>query len=375
MARVSSGVYVSWPKPEFKDVIRTHKHYKSNYNAALMYVHYEVSASDLKKEVIKYLRAIDPKHNMLDRIKDMHENRFTVIGKYIYLINRGCHLPESVESRLHSFIEKIIEEEEARLQRLATVVVVDEKQNFKHTVSIQERIKDKAKEIAGEIEGMIDDFCTNKKSQPRAIDEFVSLFKANDVKAIHAKHIKDWFTRRFNAISSVLENSEKDSGYDNFTKPELKKLHLLYSNILAACDMMQEVAKVERKPVKKKVVSLDKQVSKLKYKKDEATLGLVSISPTHIVGAKDLWTYNVKTRKLAHYKANDERGLQVTGASIENFSSKSMEKMLRKPADTLTEFKKASKIKLRTFVEELSTVDVTPKGRMCEFHILLRADK
>ena len=82
-----SGVYVSWPKPDFEYTVKTHKHFRRNFHGAMLYAHYEMTASELKKEVTKYLRTTDAKHPLLDRIKEMNENRFTTIGKYMYLLN------------------------------------------------------------------------------------------------------------------------------------------------------------------------------------------------------------------------------------------------------------------------------------------------
>jgi hypothetical protein len=163
--------------------------------------------------------------------------------------------------------------------------------------------------------------------------------------------------------------------YSNYTKPELKKFDLFHKNLLKACVMMQEVAKVERVPRKKKPVSTEKIVSKLKFKKEDSSLGIVSLSPSQIIGAKELWCYNTKTRKLAQYKAIDAGGLSVKGASLLNYSADSAEKTLRKPAEALAEFKKASKVKLRTFLKDLTTVDIPCNGKLNEHHILLRVDK
>jgi hypothetical protein len=149
----------------------------------------------------------------------------------------------------------------------------------------------------------------------------------------------------------------------------------MFDNFSSACDMLQEVAKANRTPRKKKPVSQEKLVSKLKYKKEDPTLGIVSQNPVQILGSKELWIYNTKTRKLAHYKAIDERGLAVKGTGLENYSQDSKEKTLRKPAETLAEFKKASKVKLRTFLKDLSTVDVSANGKLNEHCVILRIDK
>ena len=139
--------------------------------------------------------------------------------------------------------------------------------------------------------------------------------------------------------------------------------------------MLQEVAKVVRAPRKKKPVSQDKLIARLKYKKDDSTLGIVSVNPIQLLGAKEVWVYNTRTRKLSQYKANDIDGISVNGTGLVNYSTDSVEKTVRKPVETLAEFKKASKVKLRTFLKDLSTVDTPCSGKLNEHCVILRADK
>lgn len=75
-------------------------------------------------------------------------------------------------------------------------------------------------------------------------------------------------------------------------------------------------------------------------------------------------------RKLAQYKAADERGILVKGASLLNYTTDSVEKTIRKPIETLAYFKKASKVKLRTFLKDLSTLDIPVGGKLNEHHII-----
>jgi len=375
--------YASWPRPIFSTVVKTNKDFKSNYEGAILYAHYELSSIELKKEVVKYLRTQDPKHPLLERIKDMNENRFTTIGKYMYVLNHAGDIPENIMERMMPALEKTIVEEETRQaarekeeQRSTEGCIIEE--TPKMVITIQDRLRDKTREVAGEVEGWIDDFYLSRKTaQPKTVEEFINLFKANELKAPHMRFMHSIFERRAAEIDQAVEGKDKDlsEGYSNFTRPELKKYNQFHKNLLAACVMMQEVAKVERAPRKKKPVSQEKLVSKLKYKKEDSSLGIVSLNPVEIVGSKELWVYNTKTRKIAQYKALDERGLNVKGASILNYSSDSAEKTVRKPAETLAEFKKASKVKLRTFLKDLTTLDVTVSGKLNENHIILRIDK
>jgi len=382
----TTGVHVSWPKPSFATVVKTHKHFRTNFQGAMMYAHYELTAIDLKKEVVKYLKHLDVKHPMLERIKDIDENRFATVGKYMYILNHGADIPDDIMTGLMPAMEKVVNEEEekaAAIKKEADYIASQEagskpvNESPKIVISIQDRLRERSREVAGEVEGWLDDFVLDKKLPAKTVEEFVNLFKSNELKAPHARHMHTIFERRAAEIAEAAEGTNKDlsEGYSNFTKPELKKLDLFHKNLLKACAMMQEVAKVERAPRKKKPVSQDKLVSKLKYKKEDSSLGIVSLNPVHILGSKEVWVYNTKTRKLAQYKAVDERGLLVKGASLENFSTDSAEKTLRKPAEALAEFKKASKVKLRTFLKELSTLDTPAGGKLNEHHVILRIDK
>jgi hypothetical protein len=385
-AKKLSGVHVSWPRPDFTLSVKTNKNFKTNFHAAMMYAHYELTSTELKRETVKYLKTVDAKHPLLEKIKDMDENRFTTVGKYMYILNHGSDIPDDIMVKLIPALEKVINEEEAKIaasEKEAAFIASQRRcpENVstpaKVVITIQDRLKDKAREVAGEMEGWIDDLCTDKKLSVKTVDEFINLFKSNDLKAQHMRYIREIFDRRAVEISNALEGKDKDlvEAYSNFTKTELKKYDSFNKNLAKACNMMQEVAKVERVPRKKKPVSQEKVVSKLKFKKGDTSLGIVSLNPVHIIGSKEVWLYNVKTRKLSQYKASDAGGLNVKGASLLNYSADSVEKTVRKPVETLADFKKASKVKLRTFLQGLSTIDIPCGGKLNEHHVILRIDK
>ncbi|HEY6438018.1 MAG TPA: hypothetical protein VIY47_15615 [Ignavibacteriaceae bacterium] len=376
-----SSVHLSWPKPHFTHTVKTDKHFMRNFHGAMLYAHYELSSSELKKEVVKYLKSQDPKHPLLDRIKDMDENRFSTIGKYMYILNHKADVPDPIFVKLIPALETTIEQDEKKRAAIEKARLRTEELESDNVVrfmpSIQDRILDRTREVAGDIEGWIDDFCLNKQSQPKSVEEFVNLFKANDLKAPHMRHMTNIFQRRAAQVAEVVEgkNKELNEGYSNFTRPEIKKLDIFHQNLLKACAMLQEVAKVTRAPMKRKPVSQDKLVARLKYKKEDSTLGIVSINPIQLLGAKEAWIYDTQKRKLSQYKAKDIDGLSVKGMTLINYSSDSVEKTLRKPVEALADFKKASKVKLRTFMSELTTIGIPCRGRLNDQCIILRIDK
>lgn len=372
-----TGLNTGWAKPTFSYLTKSHKKYKTNFNAAMLYVHYEMSAAELKKEVIRYVKSVDPKHPLLDDINTINENRIMTYGKYMYILNHGGEVPDDVLPRLIPELSKTIALEKDKIKKVVKVENVEENTVSTPTVSIQDRLLEKTKSVAAEIEGWIDEFTEDRKSPVKTVEDFVNLFKTSELKAPHMRYMHNIFERRALEISDALSGSNKDlsEAYSNFSKPELKKLDLFHKNILDSCNMLQQLAKATRAPRKKKPVSQEKLISKLKYKKEDTAAGIASVNPIQLLSAKEVWIYNTKTRKLSQYKALDERGLSIKGTSIINYSSDSVEKTLRKPAETLSEFKKASKVKLRTFLKDLSTVDTQCNGKLNEHCVILRADR
>ena len=203
----------------------------------------------------------------------------------------------------------------------------------------------------------------------------VNLLRGKQAKAAHARIIKDLYTRQYEEFLEVAENKDEQlkEAYSHLSKAQLKKITAFYSEILSACDMLAQEAKINRTPRAKKAVPADKIVAKLKYLKSNEQLKLVSINPTDILGAKELWVYNIKSRKLGKYVANEYMELGVKGTSITGYNENmSVQKTLRKPEDQLKEFKAAGKVQLRKFLDDIKAVDIKLNGRINEDIVLLK---
>jgi len=120
----------------------------------------------------------------------------------------------------------------------------------------------------------------------------------------------------------------------------------------------------------------------LKFSKTDEKYKLASIDPSLIVGANELWVFNVKTRKIGKYVASnidpkgmgrDGTGLSVKGTTIIGFDENlSIQKTLRKPDEQLKEFKAAGKVKLRKFLDDIKTTDTKLNGRCNPDTVLLK---
>ena len=162
-------------------------------------------------------------------------------------------------------------------------------------------------------------------------------------------------------------------GYGHLTKKDTKTYLEALETLHGACDVVIDAAKASRKPRKKAPPSKEKLIAKVQYKERDDKLQIVSVNPLELIGAKEVWVYNTKTRKLGKYIADDHATIQVKGTTLQFFDeSKSIQKTLRKPDETLKEFKKATKVKLRKFLDEIKTTDIKLNGRLNADTVILK---
>jgi len=241
--------------------------------------------------------------------------------------------------------------------------------------SIQERLRDAAIAMTSEIEDAIELFQEDPETfDPKAF-KMLNLLKAKGAKAAHTRIIKNFYIRNLEELveAATTKDEQLKEGYSHLSKAQLKKITAFYQEIVSACDMLGQEAKVNRKPRAKKVVPADKLVAKLKYQKTNEQLKLVSINPADIVGAKELWVYNTKSRKLGKYVADEYKDLSIKGTSITGYNETlSVQKTLRKPEDQIKEFKAAGKVQLRKFLDDIKAVDIKLNGRINEEVLLLK---
>ena len=144
-----------------------------------------------------------------------------------------------------------------------------------------------------------------------------------------------------------------------------------------ACDQIGAEAKLNKKPRAKKVKPAEDLVKRLKFCKTEDSLGIVSVPPAQIIGAQAMYVYNTKTRKFGQYISLNSQGFGVKGTTVTNFTDKSAQKTLRKPAEQLKVFKDLNTQKRcqTWFEKEVKTTEVKLNGRFNEDVVILKVYK
>jgi hypothetical protein len=238
--------------------------------------------------------------------------------------------------------------------------------------TIQDRLNEKTADTIGELEGHYDEFIRDPKYQFKPYDYLV----ANNVPQSQLSKYEELYQARFDELKLAFEKSDEQitEGYSHYKATDFKRMFAFIDQILNDIIQYRGLKKLSKKIRAPKSVSKEKVVSKLKYAKEDKVLRLISINPADIIGAQTLYCYDTKTRKLIVYHADSIQGpLNVKGTGIIGFdTAKSVSKTLRKPADTLKEFAKASKVELRKFMDNIKAVETKANGRINPNQVLLK---
>jgi hypothetical protein len=344
------------------------------------YYRLEHSGKDLKPKVINWMGANGYTKEQIKAFKDTKDNRCsTTAGSIAANLLRGMPTirvdfndGRDTAQWLKSEITKILNE--GKNDEVESAENVEVKSGVLQP-SIQERVKEAAFRMTEEIEDALEAFSQDPESfDPKAF-KLLNLLRGKQVKAAHARIIKDLYKRQYDELVEAGQGKDEQlkEAYGYLGKVNLKKITLFYSEILSACDMLTQEAKVNKKPRAKKPTDKAKVVAKMKYLKQDDKLKLVSVSPQDIIGSQELWIFNTKTRKLGKYVAAEYQELGIKGTSLTGFDlNKSVQKTLRKPEEQLKEFKAAGKVQLRKFLDDIKAVDIKLNGRINEETILLK---
>jgi hypothetical protein len=351
-----------------------------HWHNAMTYYRLEFNNKDLKPAVLKWMAEIGCTKTDIAAFKKTKDSRCnTTMGAIASCLLRGMpavradfNQGRDTSAWLRKEIADVIEQGKHDIDA-DTVIEV---KPVVAQPSIQDRVKDAAYRMTEEIEDAIDGFQTDPEAfDPKAF-KMLNLLKGKEVKAAHARIIKGFYSKdlaELELLASGKGDEQLREGYSHRSKKQIKNLIVFYQEIMMACDMLAQEAKVNRAPRKTKAVPKEKLIAKLKFMKTNEPLKLVSINPVDIIGCSELWIFNTKTRKLGKYVATEFNTLNVKGTTITNFDEfKSIQKTIRKPEEKLKEFKAAGKVQLRKFLDDINATDTKMNGRINEETILLK---
>lgn len=360
--------------------------YLRMFHEAMKWYRLESSVKELKPKVIDWMGRNSFDKNQIAAYKKTKDWRsdLTMCSIAASLIkgmpashiglNNGADSTEWLKKN----IARIIEEGKNDIE----VVVADKNTKKIEAVpvmNIQDRIREQAGAMSEEIDAAIDSFIMDPDGfDPKAF-KMVSLLRGKGAKAAQARYIKTIFARGHNELVELASGKGDDQlreAYKHLPRKNVKKLIDFYESIYAACDQIAAEAKVMKKPRAAKIKPAEELVKKLKFKMTDDKLGVTSVPPAGLIGAQGAIVYNTKNRKIGLYIAKSSAGLAVKGTTIINFTEKSVQKTLRKPAEQLKELKlENTQRRVETWLGKIKATDIVLNGRMNEDIMVLKVFK
>ncbi len=207
------------------------------------------------REAMKYANDYFKKNYKLN-VEDVIKNYPVTFGFVCRILNNGGILSEKDKVWFNDTIAKIKDD----LAKPKVDVVVDDKPV---QPNIQDRIREKASECIGELEGLLDEYILSKfTTNPKPYGIMHTL----NIKGVHTNRILEHWKRIRSEYDNVLTSEDEliKEGYSNFSKTEIKKIIGFCDSVITDAMKVVNESNKSRKPRQRKQKSPEQLVSKLK---------------------------------------------------------------------------------------------------------------
>ena len=233
-------------------------------------------------------------------------------------------------------------------------------------ITIQDRLREKVIECAGELEGLYDDFITSG-AKMSADWKPIATIRGMNVAPQMVGTISDVWKKKLEELEEVAQGRDAQlvEGYKNYSKIQLRNMAKFCETVINDCGAYVQIKKVERKPRKTKPISPEKQASRFHYLKEFTELKLVSQPATALLNKSEAWLYDTKKRKLIHVVADEyAKEFTIKNNALVGFSTtETVQKTLRKPAEQIKALLAGGKPASRKYFKEIKATEVKFNGR------------
>ena len=358
--------------------------YNSKFREAMKYYRMESSAKELKPKVIDWMGRNGYNRDQITEFKKTKDWRCNLtmgaiaacLIKGMPEVRQGFNGNKNAADWLKDEVANAVEQGKWDIEEVETKAT----KAVAPVLTIQDRIREQAVTMSDELDYAIDSWITDPEAfNPKDI-KVVNLIKGKGAKAAQARYIKGFFANGLAELQELASGHADDQlreSYKHVSRKNVKKLIEFYESIAQACEQIAAEAKVMKKPRATKVKPAEEIVKKLKFMLSDTKLGVTSVPPATIIGAQGVVVLNVKTRKIGYYIAKTSAGLTIKNSSITDFTEKSIQKTMRKPAEQVKEFKEQNTQKRfeTWFTKSVKTTETVLNGRFSEDTIILKVYK
>lgn len=341
----------------------------SRLGSAFHWYGYHYGKKEVKEFIIDWLSRNERAREAREFARVPDSTITNVFGWLARMSIKGLELNESEQLRLDDHIRLHLESTKSLKQ------VVDRKEDITPRPTIQDRLREKMIEAAGELEAMYDDMIL---AGGRMSADFkpMAVIRGMNVAPQLVGDIAEQWRRRLAELEAVLQGKDAQltEGYGQFGKLQIRNMIKFAEQVVADCGSYVQIKKTERAPRKKKPVSAEKLTQRFRYLREFAELKLTSEPVTKLVNCQEAWMYDTKKRKLIYAVADTHVGtMTVKGTSLVGFdTTNSVQKTLRKPAEQIKGLLTGGVAQHRKFFKDIKATEVRFNGRGNENLILLK---
>lgn len=342
----------------------------SALSKAFSWYNYFYGKKDAREMMVAYLEAHGRKDDVrtLKRIPDSSIRLTT--GWLCRMSLVGLELNDHEQIKLDNLLKEVLEskQDEEAVETPAEEVTP--------RITIQDRLREKVSECAGEMDGLFDEFIASG-AKLNADYKPVVLMRSMNIAPQMVNDIKQIWIRKQAEFEEAVTGKDADlvQGYGYLTKVQLKNCVKFCELVISDCGAYVQIKKVERKPRKVKAVPPEKRAAKFKHITEFAELKLKGLPAASLVDKAEAWLYDTKKRKLIHLVADSHtQAFTVKSNSIIGYSTaESQQKTVRKPAEILKAMGAAGKPAARKIYKDLTTTETPFNGRGTENLIILKS--
>ena len=349
--------------------IQPTEHRVSRLSAAFNWYNYFYNKKDARDMIVQYLELHGRKADVKTFRGVPDAAVRTTTGWLCRMTIVGLELTDHEQIQLDNMLKEILTAKQ-------TAVVETAAEPETPRVTIQDRLREKVSECAGELEGMFDEFVA-AGAKMTADYKPVAVIRSMNIAPQMISVLSDIWKTRQAEFEAALEGKDAQlvEAYRHLGKVQLRNCIKFCETVVNDCGAYVQIKKVERKPRKAKAVPPEKKAAKFKIQAEFAELKLKSLPAASLVDKTEAWLYDTKKRKLIHVVADEyAKVFTVKNNAIIGFSTvETQQKTVRKPADTLKALQAAGKPAARKLYKDLTTTETPFNGRGTENLVILKS--
>jgi len=226
--------------------------------------------------------------------------------------------------------------------------------------------------IMQELLELEDDWIAGKETTINLYDRFKYHGLTNTAISYVKPMVEGWLLDYEDAYHKRCDQAVE--GYSHLKKSTLNQRIKTCKSMLEDLERIRSATKASRNVKVKGSVAIDKQVSKVQYKKEDTDFKIVSINPIQVPNKTRLYTFNCKYKVITEYVTDSPNGFIISGSTIKNFNKATSRSVkLRKPLDFLPSFLSRTPKQIDDLWKlYITTKTFAPNGRINKDTILLR---